>query len=262
MEYVGQLKEPHQSDTDMLANYIHNWEHFLHVNVLDGLHYSDRYFLHRFLLGLHRVLKPLGQDIKDRLAPFNSPACINQAAPDSLRPSDLMMTIQQFALKQAKLHLTTKTPQALLATFSTAHQRSSGSPARRFGSLANRPSAPSPLELVQALATDELTALNPDEAYNFNIFALEHSVHSQSCYWCGATDHLMQTCPQASKASKDPRAGRVIRAFLSRTNGLGCTISQVATDTAVTDTGVASDDTGAGPSHDSVDDATPFIPDF
>ena len=209
------------------------------------------------LLGLHCVMKPLGQDTKDCLDPFKSLPCINWAAPDSLRPSDLMMTIQQFALEQEKLHFTNKTPQAIQADSSAARQRSGGPSARRFGPLATRSTVPSPLELVQALATDELTALSPDENYNFQIFALEHSVHSQSCYWCGATDHHMQACSQATKAAKDPRAAQVIRAYLSRTNGLGRPVSQVVTD-PVDSTSPGAPDTVDCPSPSDADPASLF----
>ena len=250
VDFAGERLEPKQGEDDPISEYIYNWEYYLLIAMLDGTHYSDRYVLHRLIRGIHRSLKPLATFLETKLAPFNSPDSVHRPIPDSLRPADLVLTLQQFCADDGKLSWTVLSPRQIsAASFSRDRLSSSKLSPRPFSSRPPAPSSASSasgagtiireLHTAPAPATDSDSPLTDDEQYEFRLCALTNSggTNPSPCFWCQKTDHRMSDCAWAKKAATDPRAARAIRSFLANANGpspspspAGKPIRQVSTD--------------------------------
>ena len=99
----------------------HQAVYYLHVQMLDGTHLSDRYFLHCFFSGIHSTLQPLARYLETKLAAFNSPESIQLPAPDSLSPENLILTLQQYCSNKGRRDWCSQTPNALNTTRDGTH---------------------------------------------------------------------------------------------------------------------------------------------
>jgi hypothetical protein len=90
-------------DTTPFSKYIAHWTHFLYRATLNGLHYSDRYFLQEFIAGLHPSLHLVGTHLTQELLPFKQPPLLHDAVPSSFFPGNLMRYIASFAVGTARL---------------------------------------------------------------------------------------------------------------------------------------------------------------
>jgi hypothetical protein len=143
----------------------------LHHKALDGLHYSDRFFLQQFCRSLHASLQ---SDIASWLEHDASRFPMNSRLPNCFAPEHLILTILQCAQFLRNDALALKTPCECAR------------PSQPIHSLA----APIP-------DTDELLSL-----------AALASV--RTCFICGTPDHLAPDCPRFSAIRDDPFARRAI----------------------------------------------------
>jgi hypothetical protein len=102
VDYPALPRQPRQTDSQTLPDYVADWMHFLHIRSLDGMHYSDRYFLQQFCENMHRNFSSFVHALNDKIAPFNSPGSINHRAPPSINPEAMLLTLQQHAMQKHK----------------------------------------------------------------------------------------------------------------------------------------------------------------
>jgi hypothetical protein len=199
------------------------WMYFLYLAVLDGLHYSDRYFLQQFCSGLHTSLSFLGDYIQNTLTPWMSETRINTPVPALLRPTNLVSTLHGYARSLRRASSVLKSPR---------DSQQARRPNTHINALGNaKSSRPKENHLrLHALChdagyADSLPAsddsdsspladgpLSDDELYDWRVMAMTN--RPQGCFWCNKDDHQLLKCTHAQKAFTDPRARRAIRGFL------------------------------------------------
>jgi Zinc knuckle len=163
--------EPRQHADCSLFSHVSSWQTLLHHKALDGLHYSDRFFLQQFCRSLHASLQ---SDIASWLEHDASRFPMNSRLPNCFAPERLVLTILQRAQFLRNDALALKTPRE--SARSTHPVRS-------------------------------LTAPLPVDDDPLFLAALA-SVHT--CFICGTPDHLAPDCPRFPAIRNDPFARRAI----------------------------------------------------
>jgi hypothetical protein len=210
------LPFPKQLDTIPLPKYITQWHHFLYHATLNGLHYSDRYFLQEFIAGLHSSLHLVGTHLTQELLPFKQPPLLHDAVPSSFFPGNLMRYIASFAVGTACL------PSLELAPHNFYRPRAAASSSQpstgyrpRAGHTPETRSSRSAIRELQV--SDDSAPLSADEVLSFTI----HAVHQNptGCFWCKSQDHRLQECSNAKEALNNSRCRTIIRHILNDYNG-------------------------------------------
>jgi hypothetical protein len=206
VDYPALPRQPRQTDSQTLPDYVADWMHFLHIRSLDGMYYSDRYFLQQFCENMHRNFGSFVRALNEKIAPFNSPGSINYRAPPLLNPEAMLLTLQQHAMQKHKPELMNLSPRDLVKRHTTAtHGNHSGNAIIQALKSLSSPSNETPDDIPDGPLSD-------DEAHRWRVFAL--SSNQRSCFWCG-DDHRLPACPKARKCFDDPRARQMIRKFLA-----------------------------------------------
>jgi len=172
------LTEPIQSaDTD-LASYLGDWIHFLTARALSGSFYSDRYFIIKFVAGLHSSLRfSLGADLERHV---DHPRFDNRPLPFDFTPAHLWVRLQQraqFIGHRGQVLIAPRDAQCS----SSVHQL-----------------------LSTLLPTDDDSPLNMD----LLLSALSSS--SASCFFCHNTCHTAEACPLLLCTKNDPFAKCIV----------------------------------------------------
>ena len=153
-------QEPLQGSDCSLSSYLHNWNYYLQIRLLDGTILSDRYFIQQVVNGMHHSVKPsMGVWLEQSMAPFQ----IGQPLPTSYAPSKLLAKLTQRATHIQKPRLITDVPRDFASSSAQIHE-------------------------VRTELCAELEEFEP------MIAALQQD--KRACYVCGASDHLMQGCPK------------------------------------------------------------------
>jgi Zinc knuckle len=163
--------EPRQHADCSLFSHVSSWQTLLHHKALDGLHYSDRFFLQQFCRSLHASLQ---SDIASWLEHDASRFPLHSRLPNCFAPERLVLTILQRAQFLRNDALALKTPREC-----------------------SRPSHP-----VRSLAVPL-----PDDDEPLFLAAL---ASVRTCFICGTPDHLAPDCPRFSAIRDDPFARRAI----------------------------------------------------
>jgi hypothetical protein len=214
--------EPRQRDSETLSEYMLNWMHFLYLGILDGIHYSDRYFLQQFCAGLAPSLYFLNDFIYRTLSPWMSETRIHQPVPSLLRPQSLISTLHAQATHQHKSQHALKSPMDVHAARRSTNLNALGQQQNRYGRSPQtllhelQQDAGYEEETTETTISDSLIVddgpLSEDELHDWRVMALTH--RPRGCFWCNKDDHMLLKCPHAQKVFGDPRARRAVRGFL------------------------------------------------
>jgi hypothetical protein len=203
---------PRQHDTDTLAMYTANWQHYLLVEILNGTFYSDRFFLEMYQQGLNKqIYKEVIDYLRSTVLFYNTGDRINAPLPDLLIPNNLLTSIQQFCSTQRIPMLCIYSPKDNLRMrrerFST-----SSIPTSRVHAIDL-----SPIQQVFQVSTDIAPDLSDEPlSANEDQALLCHALTSRpsGCFWCGTDTHQLTKCPLAATALANSHAWRIIRSWL------------------------------------------------
>jgi len=176
------LTEPLQSAETDLATYLGSWIHFLTAQALSGCFLSDRYFILKFVVGLHSSLRSsLGTDLEHQV---DHPRFDNRPLPFDFTPAHLWVRLQQ---------------RAQFIGF-RGHVLSAPRDVQR----------PSPIHQVLSslLPSDDSSSFSPD------LLLAAISSSSTSCFFCHNTCHTAEKCPLLLRTKSDPFARRIVLRLL------------------------------------------------
>jgi len=191
--YPMVVSEPTQGvDTD-LATYLSTWIHYLTIQALSGQFLSDRYFIIKFVAGLHASLRvTLGVDLERHI---DHPRYDNRPLPFDFTPAHLWVRLQQRAQFIGFCGQVLASPR--------------DAQVRGPGHILPRNSSPMPVQqLVQPLPSDEL---------NFDVdhfLAALTTAGNMVCFFCHNSSHTAQTCPLLLRTKSDPFAWRIVLRLL------------------------------------------------
>jgi hypothetical protein len=199
LEHPSPPLPPRQRDTHTIADYISLWQQYLFIRLLSGIYLSDRYFLMLFIRGLRPEFALIRQYINETMAPYDGPFTINEAAPLTLSPERLLLSLQQHTtwLSQPKLCLT---------------------PAR---DSKRSPSRPGPLDglALRALGSDlsppdpDLAALTSDQ--DDAIFLHAVLQRPRGCFFCQEDGHSVRECTRFAKLKTNPYGLKTLHRILA-----------------------------------------------
>jgi hypothetical protein len=211
LDHPSTPRIPHQFDTDTLADYMVNWQHYLYLRILSGVYLSDRYFLVQFIQGLHRSFLLVRQYLDSVMAPYNGPHTIHEPIPAALTPERLLLSLDEYATSIHKPRLCTRSARAALALGSSGylpgHRDGRDTRDKSSTQLALRElsgSLPAPDSDPDPLSTDEMDTL----------FVHAVTQRPSGCFFCQADSHAVRECPKFASLQKNPFGLRLLRRVL------------------------------------------------
>ena len=172
------LTEPVQSADSDLAAYLSSWIHFLMAQALSGYFLSDRYFILKFIAGLHSTLRfSLGNDLEHQV---DHPRFDNRPLSFNFTPAHLWVRLQQ---------------RAQFIGF-------------RGQVLAAPRKAQHPSQIHQMLSS----LLPSDDTSTFSTDLLLAAISSSSttCFFCHNNCHTADACPLLLRTKSDPFAKWIV----------------------------------------------------
>jgi len=163
------------TDTD-LASYLANWNQYLTTQALSGHFLSDRYFIIKFVAGLHPSLRlSLGTDLECQI---DHPRYDNRPLPFDFTLSHLWVRLQQRA---------------------------------QFIGFRGQVLA-APREVQRNLPIQQVSRQLPEDVIDININQLVAALSSTptACFFCHESSHMAQACPVLLHTKSDPFARRLI----------------------------------------------------
>jgi len=177
------LTKPVQSADLDLATYLGSWIHFLMAQALSGYFLSDRYFILKFVAGLHSTLRfSLGTDLEHQV---DHPRFDNRPLPFDFTPAHLWVRLQQ---------------RAQFIGF------------RGQVLTALRGEAQRPSQIHQMLSS----LLPSDDTSTFSTDLLLAAISSSSatCFFCHNSCHTAEACPLLLCTKSDPFAKWIVLRLL------------------------------------------------
>jgi hypothetical protein len=208
------LPFPRQQETDTLAMYTSHWQHFFLIEILNGIFYSDRFFLEMFFQGLYKTVhyRDMIDYLRSTVMFHNTGDRIHAPLPDLLVPNNLLTTIQQYCTSQRASSLCVHSPKDIIK--SRRDRFAIQSPATSQVQALSFPPIHQVFQLSSSVDTDISDApLSADEDQALLCHAL--ASRPSGCFWCGNDAHQLSKCPLASTALNNPSARKVIRSWLT-----------------------------------------------
>jgi len=176
--YPTALHEPTQTIDADLASYLSSWIQYLMAQALSGCFLSDRYFIIKFVAGLHSSLRfSIGIDLEHQIDHLRYD---NRPLPFNFTPAHLWVRLQQRAQFIGFRGQVLAAPREV--------QR--GTNVHRLLSTVPPADDSDPIDVDHLLA------------------ALSSS--STTCFFCHETSHTADACPLLQQTKSDPFAKRIV----------------------------------------------------
>jgi hypothetical protein len=155
-----------------------------------------------FIHGLRSEFAPARQFITETMAPYNGPYTINEAAPLSLSPERLLLSLQQHAMWLSNPKLCITSARDFKSSFRTPRLGGSDLVVRQ-------------IDLDGSL--DPLAALSISEEQNEALLVHAVTQRPKGCFFCQADDHPVRDCPRFAKLKTNTFGLKSLRRLLDNT---------------------------------------------
>ena len=181
---------PRQTTDMSFMEYRKEWIYYMHLHMIRGVFFSDRFFIETFLTNMHAVFNTT---LKTHVLALSRNATLNQPFPPQYYPENFDTHMCESALAIGIDYISSGTTPRMFREKQSG--RPQASPSSNVRALDIRMIDDVPEDLVYCVA--QLMANNP-----------------RSCDFCGSDSHLVATCPTIASVATDPRkAGRISRAL-------------------------------------------------
>ena len=188
---------PTQKGTDSLLAYRQAWMYYLHMQYLRGIFLSDRYFVELFIKHLHSAFN---NNVKPLLLHFVRRIPVDVPVPHYFQPANILtyLTSSATTIGISTLH-PLLTPREFVESRRTPTKSST------------RAQTTTPIRELQTTATAvdlrQLTDDSIDDDMLLQICSLA-AANPRTCDVCGASDHIVATCPRLRRLLDDPTKAR------------------------------------------------------
>ena len=198
---------PTQKGTDSLLSYRQNWMYYLHMQYLRGIFLSDRYFVELFIKNLHSAFN---NNVKPLLLHFVRHIPVDIPVPHYFQPTNILTYLISSA---ANVGVTTLHPLITPREFLDSRRASKSSATVREVQTSL------PIRAIQSTSQSDVVDLRQitdgsvDDDMLLQICSLA-AANPRTCDVCGATDHIVATCPRLRRLLEDPvKARRLLSAI-------------------------------------------------
>jgi hypothetical protein len=193
---------PTQGKDESLTDYMQKWQHYLHVECIQGTFLSDRYFLETFVRGMNSVYNG---NLKAFLYHSVRRVPVNSPVPAYYSPKNLLEYIRTLAVNIGLHNLElTQTPKE----FADERRR----PSTRSRHTSDNSTLSSRSSSTATIRAVEVDFLEDDDLVT--IYSLMASNTTRKCDLCESPDHLIAKCPQIETYRRDPhKLRRLLRAL-------------------------------------------------